>query len=87
MHAHIHTHTHIQGWEQRRDEKNVTGTGKEWWYHWKADELKRANPSGLVPTLMPMDEAGIPNEKRVREREREELFLAFFSCLGFAPPE
>ena len=23
------------GWEQRKDEKNVTGTGKEWWYHWK----------------------------------------------------
>jgi glutathione S-transferase len=43
------------GWEQREDEKNVTGTGKEWWYHWKADELKRTNPSGLVPTLIPVD--------------------------------
>lgn len=43
------------GWEQRPDEKNVTGTGKEWWYHWKADELKRTNPSGLVPTLIPVD--------------------------------
>lgn len=43
------------GWEQRSDDNNVTGTGKEWWYHWKADELKRTNPSGLVPTLIPVD--------------------------------
>ena len=42
------------GWEQRPDENNVTGTGKEWWYHWKADELKRVNPSALVPTLIPV---------------------------------
>jgi len=42
------------GWEQRQDDKNVTGTGKEWWYHWKADELKRSNPSALVPTLIPV---------------------------------
>jgi glutathione S-transferase len=32
----------------------VTGTGKEWYYHWKADELRRANPSALVPTLIPI---------------------------------
>lgn len=43
------------GWEQRPDDNNVTGTGKEWWYHWKAEELKRTNPSGLVPTLIPID--------------------------------
>lgn len=43
------------GWEQRKDENNVTGTGQEWWYHWKADELKRSNPSALVPTLIPVD--------------------------------
>ena len=87
MHTHIRTfaHAHIQGWEQRRDEENVTGTGKEWWYHWKADELKRANPSGLVPTLIPMDEAGMPNEKRVRERGAAISPLFFF--VGFAPPE
>jgi glutathione S-transferase len=42
------------GWEQRKDENNVTGTGQEWWYHWKADELKRSNPSALVPTLIPV---------------------------------
>jgi glutathione S-transferase len=42
------------GWEQREDKGNVTGTGKEWWYHWKADELKRVNPSALVPTLIPV---------------------------------
>ena len=46
------------GWEQRADERNVTGTGKEWWYHWKADELKEANPSALVPTLIPVDDEG-----------------------------
>jgi len=43
------------GWEQREDKKNVTGTGQEWWYHWKAEELKRVNPSALVPTLIPVD--------------------------------
>ena len=52
------------GWEQRKDEKNVTGTGKEWWYHWKADELKRSNPSGLVPTLIPVDNTGKHNEEK-----------------------
>jgi glutathione S-transferase len=43
------------GWYQGDDEKNVTGTGKEWYYHWKADELLRVNPSALVPTLIPID--------------------------------
>lgn len=42
------------GWNQQTDENNVTGTGKEWFYHWKADELKRVNPSALVPTLIPV---------------------------------
>lgn len=46
------------GWEQRVDEHNVTGTGKEWWYHWKSDELIKANPSALVPTLIPLDDHG-----------------------------
>lgn len=27
------------GWFQQEDTKNVTGTGKEWYYHWKADEV------------------------------------------------
>ena len=45
------------GWEQRNDDQNVTGTGKEWWYHWKADELKRSNPSALVPTLIPVSDS------------------------------
>jgi len=54
------------GWEQRKDEKNVTGTGKEWWYHWKAEELKRTNPSALVPTLIPVDtNTGAPDESKV----------------------
>lgn len=42
------------GWYQQEDKNNVTGTGKEWFYHWKADELLRVNPSALVPTLMPI---------------------------------
>jgi glutathione S-transferase len=42
------------GWYQQEDVNNVTGTGKEWYYHWKADELKRVNPSALVPTLIPL---------------------------------
>jgi len=54
------------GWEQRQDENNVTGTGKEWWYHWKADELKRTNPSALVPTLVPISSnTGKPDESKV----------------------
>ena len=53
------------GWEQREDKENVTGTGKEWWYHWKADELTRVNPSGLVPTLIPVDpETGTSDESK-----------------------
>lgn len=52
------------GWEQRADKNNVTGTGSEWWYHWKADELKRANPSALVPTLIPVDKEGKPDESK-----------------------
>lgn len=54
------------GWEQRPDENNVTGTGKEWWYHWKADELKRVNPSALVPTLIRIDpKTGETDESKV----------------------
>lgn len=52
------------GWEQREDKNNVTGTGQEWWYHWKADELKRANPSALVPTLIPVDGSGKSDESK-----------------------
>lgn len=28
------------GWFQQEDTENVTGTGKEWYYHWKADEVR-----------------------------------------------
>eukprot|EP01083_Nonionella_stella_P287027 976920_1 len=52
------------GWEERTDEENVTGTGKEWWYHWKSDELLRTNPSALVPTLIPVDEHGVSIESK-----------------------
>jgi len=56
------------GWEQRKDDNNVTKTGKEWWYHWKADELRRANPSALVPTLIPVDSDGKPDEDKVSRK-------------------
>lgn len=49
------------GWYQKEVEdsqltsstSDTTSREKEWYYHWKADELKEANPSGLVPTLIP----------------------------------
>lgn len=41
------------GWYQQEDKDQVTGNTHEWYYHWKADELKRVNPSALVPTLIP----------------------------------
>eukprot|EP00522_Entomoneis_paludosa_P006895 CAMPEP_0172439596 /NCGR_PEP_ID=MMETSP1065-20121228/527_1 /TAXON_ID=265537 /ORGANISM="Amphiprora paludosa, Strain CCMP125" /LENGTH=303 /DNA_ID=CAMNT_0013188299 /DNA_START=42 /DNA_END=953 /DNA_ORIENTATION=- len=55
------------GWYQQEDQNNVTGTGKEWYYHWKAEELKRVNPSALVPTLIPLDDTTQeqPNETEV----------------------
>ena len=51
------------GWERRNDDQNVTGAGHEWWYHWKADELKRACPGALVPTLIPVID-GKPDESK-----------------------
>jgi glutathione S-transferase len=42
------------GWYQQEDRDQVTGSAHEWYYHWKADELKKANPSALVPTLIPI---------------------------------
>jgi glutathione S-transferase len=48
------------GWEQRFDENHKT----EWYYHWKADELQRANPSALVPTLIPLSNQGVPVESQ-----------------------
>lgn len=53
------------GWYQQEDKNNVTGTGQEWYYHWKADELKRVNPSALVPTLIPVNDDGTPDESKV----------------------
>uniref|UniRef100_A0A7S3P3Y1 Glutathione transferase n=1 Tax=Amphora coffeiformis TaxID=265554 RepID=A0A7S3P3Y1_9STRA len=53
------------GWEQRADQTNVTGAGHEWWYHWKAEELKRTSPGALVPTLIPIDDkTGQPDESK-----------------------
>ena len=43
----------------------MTGQSHEWWYHWKADELKRVNPSALVPTLIAVEEDGTVNEDKV----------------------
>lgn len=42
------------GWYQQEDKDQITGNTHEWYYHWKADELKRSNPSALVPTLIPL---------------------------------
>lgn len=54
------------GWYQGEDKNNVTGTGKEWYYHYKSEELIRVNPSALVPTLIPIDpRTGNPDESRV----------------------
>ncbi|CAJ1928286.1 unnamed protein product [Cylindrotheca closterium] len=55
------------GWERRNDEKNVTGAGHEWWYHWKAEELKRACPGALVPTLIPIIDGKPVESKSVYE--------------------
>jgi glutathione S-transferase len=53
------------GWEQRTDHDNVTGTGKQWVYHTKSDELKRTSPGGLVPTLIPIDaKTSVPDETK-----------------------
>ena len=68
------------GWEQRPTTTNPTptkdarnndsskatlSTSHEWWYHWKAEELKRACPGALVPTLIPMDQVtGLPDESK-----------------------
>lgn len=52
------------GWYQQEDKNDVTGTGKEWYYHWKADELRRVNPSALVPTLIPLQPDGQADEQR-----------------------
>jgi len=66
------------GWYQQEDKNNVTGTGQEWYYHWKAEELKRVNPSALVPTLIPVEQtsstgadAGGQQEQQ-QERPRED---------------
>lgn len=47
------------GWEQRVNDDHST----EWYYHWKADELKRVNPSALVPTLIPYT-GSVPDESK-----------------------
>ncbi|KAG7344203.1 endonuclease/exonuclease/phosphatase [Nitzschia inconspicua] len=52
------------GWEKRTDDQNVTGSGHEWIYHWKSPELVRACPGALVPTLIPVDQKGTPDESK-----------------------
>jgi glutathione S-transferase len=52
------------GWERRPDTQQVTGQTHEWWYHWKSPELVRANPSALVPTLIPIQSNGQADESR-----------------------
>lgn len=54
------------GWELQKDAKSVTGTGQDWYYHWKAEELKRVNKSALVPTLIAVDpDTQEPDESKV----------------------
>jgi len=46
------------GWEQRApsgEENFSAGERTDWWYHWKSPGLLKANPLGMVPTLL--DEA------------------------------
>jgi glutathione S-transferase len=51
------------GWNERTNEDH---SSTEWYYHWKADELKRVNPSALVPTLIPFKVTGsaVPDESK-----------------------
>ncbi|CAB9512148.1 glutathione Stransferase [Seminavis robusta] len=54
------------GWELQNDANSVTGTGQDWYYHWKAEELTRVNKSALVPTLITVDpETQQPDESKV----------------------
>jgi glutathione S-transferase len=39
---------------QKNDDDSNNNNNKVWYYHWKADELTRVNPSGLVPTIIPI---------------------------------
>ena len=44
------------GWEKGKaptGEENFEATERnDWWYHWKSPELLRANPLGMVPTIL-----------------------------------
>ena len=51
----------------------------EWYYHWKADELKRVNPSALVPTLIPI--TTIVNEQHQTEEIVEESKAVYESLV------
>jgi glutathione S-transferase len=47
------------------EHSSTTKQPQYWYYHWKAEELKRVNPSALVPTLIPIDlETNLPDESR-----------------------
>lgn len=42
------------GWERRAASGAETfqaDSRREWWYHWKHEDLLRVNPEGMVPTL------------------------------------
>lgn len=46
------------GWEKRDasgEENFDAGERKDWWYHWKHEDLLKANPDGMVPTLVAED--------------------------------
>jgi len=62
------------GWYQQEDKNKVTGNSHEWYYHWKADELKRVNPSALVPTLIPLIENGDGDDREEKADESRAVF-------------
>jgi glutathione S-transferase len=39
------------GWEKRDNDDGEVENGKDWFYHWKSEELLECNPAGMVPTL------------------------------------
>ena len=59
------------GWEKRKATDACVETAHENWYHYKAPELMKHNPLGMVPTLVPPETfhatAGDPKKNVVTE--------------------
>jgi glutathione S-transferase len=52
--ATLNTPTPVNNNNNSSSNDNKDDDNTEWYYHWKAEELKRVNPSALVPTLVPI---------------------------------